>query len=815
MLQLTAQTFAPDSLRNALNSKLNFRQQVDVYQNIIDGYLKSENHFSTADYQTALGIAIDNNYQPGIARLHFAYLNFYSNTLPEDTLLPKINYCINVFRNFSLKKELAQSYYLLGKYYQQKQKNTLAAFNFIEGIHAIANSKETALKRSFYLALSEIYASVKLLNEVLYFAEKGLSMFVEPNDSIEVLLNFQKATIFLQQSNYSQAKQVLSLIDSQSLNASELLSYYAILLEASNQQGNPAIDYKSKIQYLLANNTFNQEAVNNASLALINYYKINNQSDSLILLASQLFKTGNTLQQLDASRCMLEAYTKLGNTSQIAIWLNNYFSADDAWNQRNNVQHTELLAQFFKFRYITDDAFETSVGRYAKFKPMFYITLLFFVLLFIVFVVAYLNLITKKNYEQSVYKKQINYNKKLIEVKDIEVMQAKENARESDKIKNVFVAEVANDLQKQFQGMQSVQTELHKQVTDAFTIKNLATLEQYVYEITQQIDKLKQFDKIGSGGLILEKVPFNMKHLLSNVKELFMLNAKEKQLDFEIQIDDTIPDKILGDPLRINQLFINLIGNAIKYTKEGYVHVNIKRELLTQNNILIHISVKDTGIGIDDAFKDLIFSGYDAHALNVTPDTTANRGLGLSVTQKIVEAMGSKITLVSQPGLGSTFTVNLNFEIAKPELTAKEIEAKQYESILRGKKILIIESDVMNLMVLKQFAQNWGIKPVIALNGNDALKQLQNEQFDMILVDMQMPNKDGFKTAKMLRESENRQINKLPIIALTADKENKLQNEVIALGMNDIVYKPYDPDKLRQRMALLLQHAVVKPETLN
>lgn len=812
---LHAGLFTPDSLRLLLNKELNYRQQVDVYQALIDGYIKAQNSFNVNDYQTALKLATDNNYQPGIARLFYAYVNFYGNQLPSDTLVQKVTYCINVFRNFSFKKELALSYIILASHYQNIGKTDLAVFNYIEAMHAISKTNESDIKQTLHLSVAKIYTSFKLYQEALYFIDKGLAANGQSNIANITALNLEKANIYLKQQNHQAALQILQLININELNEYEKINFYAINLHASINLLKPLNIYKEQLLKSIQTKSLPENELTTAYFALAKYYAHFKQSDSALSYAQLMYNNKNTINQAIASELIIFILKQSENINLLASWIQNYISASKVYEAEVERFQSNLIEQFFTYRYITDDGFESKVGRYAKFKPMFYITLVFFALLVVLFSVAYIDLLNKKNYQSLAFKKEIDYHKKRIEIKEIEVMQAKENIRESEKIKTAYVNNIVNDLQKHLQGIKAAQPFISNKNNDENTIEKLATAAYHLQNFDAILERLKSYNKISTGGLVLENVSFNLKYLLQNVNDLFLQNAKEKKIDFSIHIDNSIPNQLLGDPLRINQIFINLIGNAIKYTNEGYVHVNITRELITQNNILIHIAVKDTGIGIDESFHDLVFSGYDAHAMVNHADTTLSRGLGLAVTKKIVEAMGSKITLKSKPGLGTTFDLHLNFEIAKPDLTKKQLEAAQYEKILRGKKIMIIENDVMNLMVLKQFVQNWGIKPVIALNGEDAIKHMQNESFDMILVDMQLPDKGGFKTTKLLRDNENQKINSVPIIGLTTEKANKIKKDMSSLGMNDIVYKPYDPDKLRERMAMLFQNKSLNQETYN
>lgn len=808
---LHAGSFAPDSLRVLLKNKLNYKKQVDVYQALIDGYIKEQNSFSFHDYQTALKLAIENNYQPGIARLLYTYVNFYGNQIPSDTLVQKITYCINVFRNFSLKKELALSYIVLANHYKNSGKFNLAVFNYIEALHAISKTNEHEIKQTLHLSIAKIYALFKLYNEALYFTDKILYADKGSDITGNAAIYLEKANIYLKQKNYKAAFQLLQLVNINELDEHEKIAYYALNLNTAVFLSKPAEIYKQQLLNAIHQKSPLKNELTTVYFALANYYLHLKQMDSALSYALLMYESSSSINQAIASELIISILTPSKNIKLLKTWIQNYIKFNKAYEEEVALFQSNLIEQFYTYLYITDNRFENKVGLNAKFKPMFYITLVFFVSLIILFSVAYINLLNKINFEKTTLKKEIDYNKKLLEIKDIEVMQAKESLQETDTIKNNYIAGIANDFQKILQEIKSVQSITENENNKALTLEKMADLTLYLQNFEDILKRLKSFNKISTGGLILQNVTFNLKHLVKNLNDLFLQNARERNIDFSIYINSSIPDQLIGDPLRIKQILINLISNAIKYTHEGYVHVTVTRELITKNNVLIHISIKDTGIGIDESYHDLVFSGYDAHAMVNNRDAALSRGLGLATTKKIVEAMGSKITLISKPGIGTTIDLRLNFEIAKPNLTKKQLEAAKYEKVIRGKKILIVENDIMNLMTLKQFVQNWHIKPVIALNEEDAIKHLQRETFDIILLDMELPDKGALKITKLLSDGKSKKINSPPIIGLTDKKNINKNTDMASLGINDIVFKPYNADKLRERLALLFLNKTLNP----
>lgn len=270
-----------------------------------------------------------------------------------------------------------------------------------------------------------------------------------------------------------------------------------------------------------------------------------------------------------------------------------------------------------------------------------------------------------------------------------------------------------------------------------------------------------------------------------------------------VQFDEKIPNSLKGDPLRINQLLINLVNNAIKFTDSGYVKIDISLQLATINHALVHFSISDTGIGISKSKQSMIFDSF-TQADSDTTRKYGGTGLGLSICKKILENLNSKLQMESIAGKGSTFYFTINFEVSRNASFGKSSKTASFEDSIKGKRVLIVDDNMMNVMVLRQFLQKWGIITEIALNGKEGYERVKNSNFDAVLMDIHMPEMNGIEASLLIRKLPDERKRRIPIIAITAENEMQFRHKVYEAGMNDYIFKPFNPDDLKERLGYAL-----------
>ena len=317
------------------------------------------------------------------------------------------------------------------------------------------------------------------------------------------------------------------------------------------------------------------------------------------------------------------------------------------------------------------------------------------------------------------------------------------------------------------------------------------------------VNDILDFSKLDSGKAELEESPFSLKLLVENVYKSFLPRANEKGIQLSYHYDPALPDLINGDSVRIGQVMLNLISNAIKFTGSGFVSLHLKVIEESAGNYKTHFSVRDTGIGIPLDKQDKIFELF-TQADGSTGRKYGGTGLGLSIAQRIISLMGGKLEVKSDEGKGSEFFFTVMLNRATYQVVGNSPSAETGESlsgILDNVSILIAEDHQPNSFLAKQFLTKWGAVVCIAENGAEALARLAEQKFDMILMDLQMPVMDGFECTTRIRKLHPH----LPILALTAARSEEIEARTLAVGMNDIVGKPFMPKELRSKILMHLK----------
>jgi CheY-like chemotaxis protein len=295
----------------------------------------------------------------------------------------------------------------------------------------------------------------------------------------------------------------------------------------------------------------------------------------------------------------------------------------------------------------------------------------------------------------------------------------------------------------------------------------------------------------------LETGEFSVRELAQDINDLACGDAERKSLSFSVSVNDSVPERLIGDSARLRQALLNIINNAIKFTETGGVDIHVFSEKADQDNAaLLTFEVRDTGIGISAGQMADLFKPLHAGDSGYTREY-GGLGMGLSVSNGLVRLMGGEITYESRPGEGSVFRIIIPLALpaALPEKKAAKAEAaKDIVGALRGLRVLNVEDNEINQMIMEELLTSAGIEITMAYNGLEALEILQKERFDIVLMDIQMPEMDGLTAAAQIR-SDHR-FDGLPLLAMTANAEPEHMAESKNAGMNDHLTKPIDVDQL-------------------
>jgi CheY-like chemotaxis protein/anti-sigma regulatory factor (Ser/Thr protein kinase) len=331
----------------------------------------------------------------------------------------------------------------------------------------------------------------------------------------------------------------------------------------------------------------------------------------------------------------------------------------------------------------------------------------------------------------------------------------------------------------------------------------LELVQSSAHSLLSLINDILDFSKIEAGTLDLESIDFSLRHTLESTTDTLRVRARQKGLELACHIPAELPDALVGDPERLRQIVVNLIGNALKFTSKGGVIVRVEIEAETADQAVFPFSVADTGIGIPPEKQKLIFEAFTQSDSSTTRQY-GGTGLGLSTSSQLVALMGGTIWVESQPGQGSTFHFKVRFGVQKlaargkvtvdhaavPHLSGAAAAAHQ-----RRFKILLAEDNLVNQKVAVRFLEKKGHTVVVAESGKKALGAWRKQPFDLILMDVQMPEMDGFEATAIIREEEKSGAKNIPIVAMTAHAMIGDRERCLAAGMDDYVSKPINaPD---------------------
>ncbi|MBD1363284.1 response regulator [Mucilaginibacter sp. ZT4R22] len=367
--------------------------------------------------------------------------------------------------------------------------------------------------------------------------------------------------------------------------------------------------------------------------------------------------------------------------------------------------------------------------------------------------------------------------------------------------RSVFLSTMSHELRTPLNAVIGM-TNLVKDTATEEQTENLDILEFSAMSLLTLVNDILDYNKTENDKIELEAIPVNLPDLLHKVCTGLQQKAREKGLDVVLHVDENLKGKwIVTDPTRITQIIYNLVGNAIKFTEKGSVSVQATALGQTEDNMQVHFSVSDTGIGIAPNRLDAIFDPFT----QASADTTRHyggTGLGLAIVKRLLKLFNSEIHLQSKQGEGSSFSFDMDFGLYKGVVNPVSILPAMGSS-LEGLSILIAEDNPINSLLLVKLLTKWNATSVVAANGQDAVDKLLAGSFDAILMDLHMPIMDGYQATTAVRALADPVKARIPIIALTASVSHNINGKINLAGMNDYLSKPFQPASLYQKLAPL------------
>jgi PAS domain S-box-containing protein len=385
-----------------------------------------------------------------------------------------------------------------------------------------------------------------------------------------------------------------------------------------------------------------------------------------------------------------------------------------------------------------------------------------------------------------------------------DIAQRKENEAELvrlQKAKEQFLANMSHEIRTPINGIVGMANLLGQNPSHEERETYLSAIKHSAENLTVIINDILDLAAIESGKLKFEKIAFNLQDFLPSLISTFTYQAREKGIAVEYQIDDKLNKILMGDPVRLNQILINLISNAVKFTHNGSIKVNCVCDREVKGICWVRMEVIDTGVGIPDEKLTTIFESFSQADASVTRKY-GGTGLGLTIVKQLVELQKGSISVKSKEHVGSVFTVLIPYAIGKPG-TISISSPKNARALKTAKTsqlfVLLVEDNDINRLYAKSILKNWNCVTDTAENGLVAVEMIKNQEYDVILMDIQMPVMDGYETTRAVRLMDAPQ-GSVPIIALTANATKADVDKCIAAGMDDYLPKPFTPDDLYRKL---------------
>ncbi len=392
---------------------------------------------------------------------------------------------------------------------------------------------------------------------------------------------------------------------------------------------------------------------------------------------------------------------------------------------------------------------------------------------------------------------------KLLQQKNLELISEKENAEKANRAKAEFLSTITHELRTPLYAVTGLTHLLIEENPSEAQKEHLESLRFSGEYLLSLVNNILDFNKLEKGNIEVDNVVFSIRSRLTDVVEALKSRAAERGNSLSLTIGPNVPNKVKGDALKISQIIINLVGNAIKFTEKGTIDVCVNKVKDTDTNkIVLYFEVADSGQGISKLKQENLFKGFNNETLQINTKFGGS-GLGLSIVKRLLHLMGSSISLKSDVGKGAKFYFEIPFEIYQE--TSSENLINQMDlidfKVMKSAKILIVEDNKINQLITKKILQKQGVECSIADNGEIAVEKAKNFTYDLILMDIHMPGITGLEATKEIRKFDMR----TPIIALTAVTLKDNLKEFYAVGMTDVIPKPYKTEEFFMKIEKALK----------
>jgi len=380
---------------------------------------------------------------------------------------------------------------------------------------------------------------------------------------------------------------------------------------------------------------------------------------------------------------------------------------------------------------------------------------------------------------------------------NIQLNKAKEIAEESTQLKSQFVSTITHELRTPLYGVIGITDIIaneHPELKDSEHLNSLKFSAKYLLSL---VNDVLQIYKISEKKIILENTKFNIREKLESIKNSLQILSVKNGNSIQLEIDENIPKILIGDSLRLSQIFMNLINNSLKFTDNGNVFVKANLVEKENDSCAIKFQVIDNGIGISKEDHEKVFQEFVQ--IERREDDYQGTGLGLPIVKKLIELFGGEIELESEEGVGTTISFTITFETSIEEELENQQNRIDYKE--REIKILLVEDNKINQVVTEKLLNSFNFKTVVVADGFKAVEMIKTQSFDLVLMDINMPKINGFETTKLIRAMGI----ETPIIALTAFDKQEVEAQALESGMSGVLIKPFEKEDLYQVITNLIK----------
>lgn len=401
--------------------------------------------------------------------------------------------------------------------------------------------------------------------------------------------------------------------------------------------------------------------------------------------------------------------------------------------------------------------------------------------------------------EQTIFEPKTTEN---LEEESSEILNQADSKKEDQVDANLLVAQVSHEIRTPLNGIIGFTDLLKEDDLTKPQLERVNAIQSASYSLLEIINELLEFSKLSVGLEKFESVDFNLSGLISDLMYLCKTLLNNKEIQLEAHIDDDIPEVLIGDPSKLTQVLLNILGNAIKFVEDGSIRLGIYLKNKKSDTYCLEFVIEDTGIGISKENIKHIFDSYK-QAEDYTHTQYGGTGLGLSIVKQIIENLKGDISVSSTLGTGTTFRFLIPYKKGKIKNLKKHIEKTSEEeakTIVKELKILVFEDNTLNQKLIEQRLKSWGCNVHVTANAQYGINILENHRIDVVLMDLKMPKKNGFEVTQLIRQSKIKQVREIPIIAVTADFSLNDRKKCSENNINDFILKPFATDELLNKL---------------